>query len=358
MSEDGFDSNLDNEDKRHAFVLSLFSIVGLAITATMAIIAIFEQRYILGTTLLISSVIFLIAFASQQKTNNTKIASIITTFSLYSLMIYLVYSGGVDNTGPIWMFMVSPVSLFIRGLRQGLIDITLFLIIISVIIFVPDTYISNESYSSEFKLRLILSFLTVTFLSACYEYSREQSQRHMQKLSKEYQQLALHDHLTQLPNRRHALQKLEFERPSAIRNQDSLSIIICDIDHFKSINDELGHNAGDHALTELSKLFTGLIRAQDMVARWGGEEFLFILPSTTSTSAITVSDKIHQSLKTANITYEGKKISITVSMGIAVLKTDLPIDETINAADHLLYQAKDNGRNQTCSEPEKATGLT
>lgn len=254
--------------------------------------------------------------------------------------------------------MVSLVSLFIRGLRQGLIDISIFLIIISVIMFVPNTYISNESYNPEFKLRLILSFLTVTFLSACYEYSREQSQLHMQKMSREYEQLALHDHLTQLPNRRSALQKLEFERPSAIRNQDNLSIIICDIDHFKSINDKLGHNGGDHVLIELSKLFSGLIRAQDMVARWGGEEFLFILPSTTLTSAITVSDKIHQSLKMANITYEEKTINITVSMGIAALKVDLPIDETINTADHFLYQAKDSGRDQTCSESDKTTPLT
>lgn len=92
MPESQLDNNLDSEANRHAFVLRLFSIVGLSITATMAIVAIFEQRYILGTTLLAFSAAFLIAFASQQKTKSTKAASIITTFSLYSLIIYLVYS--------------------------------------------------------------------------------------------------------------------------------------------------------------------------------------------------------------------------------------------------------------------------
>ncbi len=351
MPEDRFDKNLKSENDRHAFVLSLFSIVGLSITLAMAIVAIIGQRYPIGFTLLFASLAFLVGFISQRKTKSIKLASFITASSLYALMIYLVYSGGIENTGPIWMFIVPSVSLFIRGLKQGMIDIAVFLLIYSTIMFIPEAPIYNESYTAEFKVRLTLSFLTVTFLSACYEYSREKSIQHMQALGREYQQLALHDHLTQLPNRRSALQKLEFERPSSIRNNSNLSIILCDVDHFKSINDRFGHDGGDHVLVELSKLFTDLIRAQDMVARWGGEEFLFILPSTKLQSAIKVSQKIHDQLKEINFCFDGKETKITVSMGIAELENDFNIDQAINKADQRLYQAKENGRNQTCWEP-------
>ncbi len=313
----------------------------------MAINALYQANYIVGIPLLVSSLVFLVAFVLQRKTNSSKFAPIVTTFSLYSLMIYLVYSGGVGNTGPIWIFMVSPVSLFIRGLKQGLIEISVFLMIISIIMFLPDTPLSNESYDSAFKLRIMLSFLTVTFLSACYEYSREKSLQHMQELSKEYQQLALHDSLTQLPNRRNALQKLEFERPGTIRNNGSLAVILCDVDHFKSINDHFGHDGGDLVLVELAGLFSNLIRAQDMVARWGGEEFLFILPLTDIAGAIPVAEKIHSHLKDTTFTVNDQKLNITVSMGIAETSADFSINETIKKADKFLYQAKESGRNRT-----------
>ena len=117
-------------------------------------------------------------------------------------------------------------------------------------------------------------------MSALYEYSREQSFKHTLELSQKYQHLAHYDPLTQLSNRRDALSILKREQARIIRSKEPSSIIICDIDHFKKINDQYGHNAGDAVLIDLAKIFTQNIREQDCVARWGGEEFLFILPQT------------------------------------------------------------------------------
>jgi diguanylate cyclase (GGDEF)-like protein len=347
-------SNIHSEQKRRAFVLSLFSIVGLIITAAMGILAYINGDPPLALSLFGAGLVYLIAFLIQQLTGRTQVSSRVVIFSLYSLLIYLVYTGGVANTGPLWIFIVSPVALFIRGLKQGLIELSIFLLIISLIVFVPGEFFSNESYNPDYKLRVMLSFLTVTFLSTCYEYSTEQSKISILELNKQYEQLALYDPLTGLANRRCALQKLEFEKPRILRHNEPLSIIICDVDYFKRVNDCFGHNAGDAVLIKLAEIFTHLIRGQDMVARWGGEEFLFILPHTTAENATVVANKIHKILKEEIISFEEEAITVTVSMGITQMQANQDIDEAINSADKYLYLAKNSGRNQTFPRHEVA----
>lgn len=328
-------------------MLRLFSIVGLSLTGAMGILALSNSAYILGFSLLVASLSYLVAFIAQIKTNNSVLAAGIIACSLYSLMIYLVYAGGVANTGPLWVFIVAPVSMFILGLKRGLIGLSIFSAIIVLIMFVPGAFFSNESYEPEFKLRFILSFLTVIFLSACYEYSREKSQSHMLELSKRYEQLALNDQLTQLANRRGAFKKIEMERARMARSKEPLSFILCDVDHFKKINDDHGHLVGDAVLIKLAERFRGLIRGQDMVARWGGEEFLFILPGTPVEDAALVAQKIHDALAREKIVYQGRELAITVSMGVVEMQGGGTVDTAINCADKYLYQAKNNGRNQT-----------
>ncbi|NVK25129.1 MAG: GGDEF domain-containing protein [Gammaproteobacteria bacterium] len=261
-------------------------------------------------------------------------------------MFYLVFTGGVENTGPLWVFIVAPVSVFIHGLKRGLFDIALFLCITSIIMFVPFDSVYQASYTTEFKLRLIYSFLTVTFLSALYEYSREQSYNHTLELSKKYQQLANVDPLTQLSNRRDALEILKHEQNRLTRNCESLSVMVCDVDHFKKVNDQFGHNAGDAVLIELSNIFSEVIRHQDKVARWGGEEFLFILPQTSVNNAAVIAEKIRSIVEQHTFSFEEQKIQVTVSIGIDQFRESQNIDEVISSADQHLYHAKNAGRNQ------------
>ncbi|WP_246128979.1 GGDEF domain-containing protein [Colwellia demingiae] len=339
-------NSLENEELQQAHVVSLFALVGMSISAVMGLIALFNNNFILAASLFFASFVYFLGYYVYKKYNNVELSSAIILYSLYLLMFYLVYSGGVENTGPLWIFIVAPVSVFIHGLKRGLIDIALFVAIISTIMFMPTDIIAHAIYSTEFKLRLLYSFLTVTFLSALYEYSRDKSYKHTLELSKKYQQLAHYDPLTQLSNRRDALCILKQEQARMIRSKEPLSIIICDVDHFKKINDQYGHNAGDIVLVELAKIFTNNIREQDFVARWGGEEFLFILPQTLAKNANLVAVKINEKLQNNLVDYEGKEIKVTVSMGIEQFNDNQSIDEIINSADKYLYQAKNSGRNQ------------
>lgn len=346
MYEDPQLNSLDNEGQQQAHVVSLFALVGMSITAIMGLVGLFNNNFVLAAWLFFASFTYFLGYFAYHKYKNIKLSSAIILYSLYFLMFYLIYSGGVENTGPLWIFIVAPVSVFIHGLKRGLIDIALFIAIISTLMFMPTDIIAHAPYSTEFKLRLLYSFLTVTFLSALYEYSREKSYQHTLELSKKYQQLAHFDPLTQLSNRRDALCILKRAQARLLRSKEPLSIIICDVDHFKKINDLYGHNAGDTVLIELARIFTLSIREQDCVARWGGEEFLFILPQTVAKNAHALAVKIQQKLQGHLVNYQDKQIELTVSMGIAQFNDDQSIDEIINCADKYLYQAKNSGRNQ------------
>jgi diguanylate cyclase (GGDEF)-like protein len=339
-------TNPDNEELQQPHVISLFALVGLSITAIMGFIGLFNGNFVLAGSLFVASFIYFVGYYAIKKNNNVKLSSAIVLYSLYILMFYLIFTGGVENTGPLWIFMVAPVSLFIQGLKRGLFDIAIFVIISIAIMLIPSDLLTHATYSSEFKLRLLYSFLTVTFLSALYEYSREKSYKQALELSDKYQKLANFDPLTQLSNRRDALFILKREQARNLRSKDPLSIILCDVDYFKKINDKYGHNAGDAVLIELAEIFTTSMRDQDFVARWGGEEFLFILPQTQAKSANVFAEKIQDKLQKHLVTYENQKISVKVSMGIEQFKDGQTIDEVINNADKHLYEAKNAGRNQ------------
>jgi diguanylate cyclase (GGDEF)-like protein len=263
------------------------------------------------------------------------------------LLIYLIYTGGVNNTGPLWVFLLPPVTLFLHGLKRGLIDLACFLAIMCAMFFTSDYPLIATSYDPDFTSRLILSFLTVTFLSAFYEYSREASYKKTLEISQEFERLAKKDALTKLSNRRDAMDKLEYEYSRMKRTNQPFTVLLCDIDHFKSINDNYGHDVGDKALVAIASLFQSLIRAQDTVARWGGEEFIFLLPQTSLTQAQVFADKLHLHLSQMTISTEQGDVSCTLSAGLCQSENKLSISEILKKADNALYLAKNNGRNRT-----------
>jgi diguanylate cyclase (GGDEF)-like protein len=153
------------------------------------------------------------------------------------------------------------------------------------------------------------------------------------------------DTLTGLSNRRMALDFLnEF-----VRKQDStssLSICICDIDFFKKINDNYGHDCGDHVLEQLSRIFLEEMANIGMAARWGGEEFLLIFPNRNGDDAHIVLYRICERIRAMHFEHEGVEFCVTLTYGLAEYDFRHAINDTLIAADNKLYQGKKNGRNQ------------
>jgi diguanylate cyclase (GGDEF)-like protein len=334
------------------FVSNLFSFIGYTITFILALNAAISGTSMLSISLFFASGIFFFCHQVHRfpKLGNTiSISKSIVFINLLLLMLYLVYSGGVSNTGPLWIYIVPPVAFFFSGLRKGITGIAVFVIILTVMLFYPHETLLKTTYTLEFKLRLMLSFLTVTLLFGFYEYSRQQSYNRIEDLSHKYEQQAMHDALTNLPNRRGMRVYLNHEYNRLMRSKEPLSLLICDIDYFKQVNDKYFHDGGDFVLQSLSKFFIEKIRQQDIVARWGGEEFLFLLPNTSLKDAVVLAEKIRQQVEDHIIHYKHNDIKITISMGVNEVTPNVNIEQAINIADHSLYAAKKEGRNQTVS---------
>jgi diguanylate cyclase len=163
---------------------------------------------------------------------------------------------------------------------------------------------------------------------------------------KEKQELALRDSLTQIPNRLAFDQRYDQEVARWRRYSHPLSLIVCDIDHFKRLNDTYGHKAGDKALALIARGLAVSIRETDFLARYGGEEFVVLLPETTLETATVVAEKLRAAIEAASFHYEGKRVPITLSVGYATFATDEAPETVFKRADQALYRAKSDGRNR------------
>lgn len=155
------------------------------------------------------------------------------------------------------------------------------------------------------------------------------------------------DPMTHLLNRRGFYQAAEKEFERAKRYKQAVSIVTCDLDHFKSLNDTFGHDFGDLVLKEFSKTCQDTFRKEDLVARFGGEEFVIMLINTPLDEAVTIADRLRVSWEVTGKRLDGKDCESTVSIGAAQLnEEDMDVDMVIKRADQHLYFAKENGRNR------------
>jgi diguanylate cyclase (GGDEF)-like protein len=158
------------------------------------------------------------------------------------------------------------------------------------------------------------------------------------------------DGLTQVNNRRRLWEILSQEINRANLNGTTLSMIMADVDHFKSINDFFGHLAGDEALKNIASRLKKELREADNIARYGGEEFAIILPETTLDEAFSVAERLLKAIASTQILHNSKPVAVTLSLGVAALDQDCRMDAggLIKRADDALYEAKNSGRNRCC----------
>ena len=158
---------------------------------------------------------------------------------------------------------------------------------------------------------------------------------------------AIHDPLTQLYNRRYMEEFLDREIRHAKRQNSSIGIILFDIDHFKSFNDNYGHEAGDVVLRKISHFIKAHIRTEDIPCRYGGEEFLLIIPDISIKHLKDRAEELRAGIAELTTVYQDITLKVTISLGLATIpEHGQQISQVINAADTALYQAKDGGRNQ------------
>ena len=169
--------------------------------------------------------------------------------------------------------------------------------------------------------------------------------RELQDANATIVELSRTDPLTKLANRRYFETRIEEMVSVARRQSQPLSLIMTDIDHFKKINDSYGHDAGDRVLVGYAELMMHGVRLEDLAARFGGEEFILLLPASHMDQAWNVAERLRAELSHADLI--GNGAFVTASFGVSTLKAEESIEDFIKRADKALYQAKQQGRNQT-----------
>ena len=171
----------------------------------------------------------------------------------------------------------------------------------------------------------------------------------LEEVNKELQEKNTLDELTGLYNRRFYDQKIQAEFRRSRRNLTPLSLVVIDIDHFKTVNDNYGHLAGDECLVAVSACIKRCLRrSADISCRYGGEEFCLILPETDSNGALILAEELRESIEACQINYNNIAIKLTISCGISTYlqQKNVKPEHLFAAADQALYKAKGNGRNQ------------
>lgn len=203
---------------------------------------------------------------------------------------------------------------------------------------------------------VVVVLLSSTFLTTRVQSTREHLRRQKAELAQaleQIRQLATHDDLTGLLNRRAMLDRMQLEQRRSLRSGSPLLIAQLDIDHFKAVNDTHGHAAGDLVLQSFADTVRRNVRDTDVLARWGGEEFVLLLCDTPAADAVTLMERLRQAVQAMQVpvSQSGGPITVTVSIGLARHTPADPLAGTLERADRALYAAKAGGRNRVVPAP-------
>jgi diguanylate cyclase (GGDEF)-like protein len=200
-----------------------------------------------------------------------------------------------------------------------------------------------------------VTLLMVTVLSAYQSEQRKSQDMHdvvvrqnAQLLAEKekFERLSSVDALTSIANRRHLQQRLGEELARCQRAGQVLSVVLLDVDHFKQINDRYGHQAGDAILVELAHRLNLVLRQEDVLGRWGGEEFLIVLPGLDCVRARVVAERLRIAVSAVRFEWVNQSIAVTISLGVDEIARGDSIDTLVSRADLHLYEAKSAGRNR------------
>ncbi|QOX79175.1 GGDEF domain-containing protein [Trichlorobacter lovleyi] len=187
--------------------------------------------------------------------------------------------------------------------------------------------------------KLLRRFNKIVTISDSYQFQ-------LQDLNMRLEVMVRTDILTGLANRMEMLNQLEIEQKRSERHNKTFSLILGDLDLFKQVNDTFGHLAGDRVLRQIGAQLRDCLRSEDVCARWGGEEFMVLLPETSLEQAVIVAEKLAAAVRGKEIVWDNQPIHLTMSFGVGAFCAGCSIDEFIQQVDNALYEAKNAGRDR------------
>ncbi|WP_027328110.1 GGDEF domain-containing protein [Marinimicrobium agarilyticum] len=333
---------IDND--RREYILSFVSYISGAIILFYGLRHLMLKNTSLALILLSASTAFLLTVGYYRWSKNIERACLIEALLVALFVLALVFHGGYANTALYWVFPFPAILFGLLGVRNAAIGNTLILVLLAIMLFVDG--LIPAQYRPEETSRFFASVVIVVMVSWINDYFRERSHQKMDVLQATREKQANTDPLTLLPNRRFIDSHLG--RDLAHRPEEFLpmGVVMCDIDHFKRLNDQFGHHTGDLVLKQVAEHFRKALRRQDIACRTGGEEFLLLLPKTDLNDARLVAEKVRDQLARQPFIIKEKEHPITASFGVTVCETADALASSVEQADELLYRSKQSGRNK------------
>jgi diguanylate cyclase (GGDEF)-like protein len=343
ISRNSFVEAMSVEQNRRRYILLFVSYITSAIMLVLGLRHLFSDDHLLQGILFGCACCFLLNVAwfhaSQQLETACLIEGVLVSLFVFGLVIH----GGHQQTALFWVFPFPPILYGLLGSRRGtLLNLGLFAAL-ALVLYGPA--FGQAQYDPVHSSRFLASLLTLILASAINEHFRARNHHSMDLLQRNKEQQANTDALTGLANRRFLDQSL----PQHLQQQpDSLlpmALVLADLDHFKHINDSFGHAEGDKVLQQMARLFRQKLRQPDICGRYGGEEFLLLLPHTQLSDAVRVAEKIRQAVAQQRFLPQHPELVITCSFGVSIMNAADDFELALAQADQLLYQAKAEGRN-------------
>ncbi len=320
-------------DTYRRFLVVFFNIILISLFSIFSVLFLFHGPYFIVIVKMlfnIAAIGLLIAFKNKES-HLTYALLVSLLFMFYSLIIF--FDTSESRYGFIWILFIPPIFIFLLGYKKGGLYSIIFAIVLIVIGLYDVYYLKNQFIKPIYFLLFYSAFFG--FMIGCIIIDYFVVLFHKRIIS-----ISITDPLTNLYNRR----KIDEVLHKEFKSENDLSVAILDIDDFKLINDRYGHQIGDEVLKVFADTIKNNVRISDMVGRWGGEEFIIVLPNTNEEEAFECMKKIRKCIKQIDFKSIDK---LTCSFGVSSSKNDKSsLEKLINMADCALYQAKKEGKDK------------
>ena len=333
----------------------IISLVVSFVTIIMSYLNFVEHEFRMMVTTLIITIALVIVFIASITGKGIKIVNAGLCISFFIVCIVFTLAGRNDGFAILWSLLIPPSAMVLVKFSHGILISVLFEIFIIAIFWTPLSDKIAAYYSDTFILRfpmLFTAFLILSILVKYYiikkEIAEDKADAEIERLMSKLENQASTDPMTGLYNRRFFMEHADLRLKECLRNNKSFSIIYYDIDKFKSVNDIYGHAAGDAIICTVAEISSNQVRPYDLVARFGGEEFIIFLPDADIEVAEMIAERLRKSVEEKEIDHDSQMLNVTISLGVVNSEGNMSdLNELIGIADKALYEAKEGGRNRT-----------
>ena len=287
----------------------------------------------------LASIIYVLLLKSRK--SNLMLTLLVMVF----LHFFWLVTGDVEWAGMLWCLVMPPLFFQLLGCKTGAKLVGGIALVSAVVLLWPESPLLATNYSLDMSYRFLLAYLVLSWISFMVEYVRIQTRQRLEEMQTFLDVQARTDELTGLADRRGFKEYLGESEQRREKGKGSFAVIIGDLDNFKQINDDHGHEVGDFVLQEIGHILKELVRSEDLVVRWGGEEFLVLMADTDLQGAKILAEKIRQKIASTSVAVDGGLVTVTMSLGVDAQKPQGDLYSTLGSADKAMYEAKRRGRN-------------